>query len=54
MGHFIEAVTAYYEVSGKRLLLDALIRFVDCVDKHIGAEEGKLHGYPVMKSPKWR
>ncbi|MDR2069971.1 MAG: glycoside hydrolase family 127 protein [Treponema sp.] len=46
MGHFIEAAAAYYEAAGKRKLLDAMIRYVDCVDAHIGAEEEKLHGYP--------
>jgi DUF1680 family protein len=46
MGHFIEAAAAYYEARGKRKLLDAMIKYVDCVDRHIGAEEGKLHGYP--------
>ncbi|MDR1443681.1 MAG: glycoside hydrolase family 127 protein [Treponema sp.] len=46
MGHYIEAAAAYYDAAGKRKLLDAMIRYVDCVDKHIGAEEGKLHGYP--------
>ncbi|MDR0641888.1 MAG: glycoside hydrolase family 127 protein [Treponema sp.] len=46
MGHFIEAAVAYYEARGKRELLDAMIRYVDCVDTHIGPEEGKLHGYP--------
>jgi DUF1680 family protein len=46
MGHFIEAAAAYYEAAGKRKLLDAMIRYVDCVDKHIGAQAGKLHGYP--------
>jgi DUF1680 family protein len=46
MGHYIEAAAAYYEAAGKRKLLDAMIRYVDCVDAHIGPEEGKLHGYP--------
>jgi DUF1680 family protein len=46
MGHFIEAAVAYYEVTGKRKLLDGMIRYVDCVDRYIGAEAGKLHGYP--------
>jgi DUF1680 family protein len=46
MGHYIEAAAAYYEAAGKRKLMDAMIRYVDCVDKHIGPEEGKLHGYP--------
>jgi DUF1680 family protein len=46
LGHFIEGAVAYYEATGKRKLMDAMIRYVDCVDRHIGAEEGKLHGYP--------
>ncbi|MDR1949202.1 MAG: glycoside hydrolase family 127 protein [Spirochaetaceae bacterium] len=46
LGHYIEAAVAYYEAAGKRQLMDAMIRYVDCVDKHIGAEDGKLHGYP--------
>jgi DUF1680 family protein len=45
LGHLIEGAAAYYEATGKRKLLDALIRYVDCVDRHIGPEEGKLHGY---------
>ncbi|MDR1446500.1 MAG: glycoside hydrolase family 127 protein [Treponema sp.] len=46
LGHFIEGAVAYYEATGKRKLMDAMIRYVDCVDTHIGSEEGKLHGYP--------
>jgi DUF1680 family protein len=46
LGHFLEGAAAYYEARGKRKLLDALIRYVDCVDRHIGPEAGKLHGYP--------
>ncbi|GHV07780.1 hypothetical protein FACS189485_18560 [Spirochaetia bacterium] len=45
-GHFVEGAVAYYEAAGKRKLLDAMIRYADCIDKHIGPEEGKLHGYP--------
>jgi DUF1680 family protein len=45
-GHMIEAAVAYYQATGKRRLLDAMIRFVDCIDNAIGAEEDKLHGYP--------
>ena len=45
-GHFLEAAVAYYDVSGKRKLLNALIRYADCIDRCIGPEEGKLHGYP--------
>jgi DUF1680 family protein len=46
LGHFIEAAAAYYEAAGKRALLDAVIRYVDCVDTLIGPEAGKLRGYP--------
>ncbi|GHU72692.1 hypothetical protein FACS189450_10950 [Spirochaetia bacterium] len=45
-GHFLEGAVAYFEATGKRKLMDALIRYADCIDKHIGSEEGKLHGYP--------
>jgi DUF1680 family protein len=45
-GHFLEAAVAHYEAMGKRKLLDALIRYTECIRRHIGPEEGKLHGYP--------
>ena len=45
-GHLIEAAVAYYQVTGKRVLLDAVIRLVDHIDSVLGAEEGKLPGYP--------
>ncbi|MDR3192983.1 MAG: glycoside hydrolase family 127 protein [Treponema sp.] len=45
-GHFLEAAIAYYQAAGKRKLLDALIRYADCIDRHIGPEENKLRGYP--------
>jgi DUF1680 family protein len=45
-GHFVEAAAAYFEATGKRKLLDAMIRYADCIDRNIGPEEGKLHGYP--------
>ncbi|GHV55315.1 hypothetical protein AGMMS49579_17870 [Spirochaetia bacterium] len=45
-GHFLEAAVACFEATGKRKLLDALIRYADCIDKHIGPGEGKLRGYP--------
>ncbi|MDR2419429.1 MAG: glycoside hydrolase family 127 protein [Treponema sp.] len=45
-GHLLEGAIAYYEATGKQKLMDALIRYADCIDKHIGVEEGKLHGYP--------
>jgi DUF1680 family protein len=45
-GHFLEAAVTHYEATGKRKLLDALIRYTECIGNHIGPEEGKLHGYP--------
>ena len=45
-GHMIEAAVAYYLVTGKRVLLDAMIRLTDHIDSVIGAGEGKIHGYP--------
>ncbi|MDR1324857.1 MAG: glycoside hydrolase family 127 protein [Treponema sp.] len=45
-GHLLEGAIAYYEATGKRKLMDALIRYADCVDRNIGPEEGKVHGYP--------
>ncbi len=45
-GHMIEAAVAYYHATGKRLLLDAMIRFVAYIDSKIGPEAGKLHAYP--------
>ena len=45
-GHMTEAAVAYYQATGKDALLQAMIRFADCIDRCIGPEEGKLHGYP--------
>ena len=45
-GHLIEAAVAYHQVTGKRKLLDAMIRYVDYIDSVLGPEAGKLHGYP--------
>ena len=45
-GHMIEAGIAYYEGTGKRKLLDVVIRLADCIDRTFGPEEGKLHAYP--------
>lgn len=46
LGHMTEAAVVYYQATGKRKLLDAAIRYIDYVDKIIGPEPGKLHGYP--------
>ena len=45
-GHMIEAAVAYYQATGKRALLDAMIRYVDHIDSVFGPEEGKKKGYP--------
>ena len=44
MGHYIEAGVAYYQVTGNRQALNIACRMADCIDAHIGPEEGKLHG----------
>jgi len=45
-GHLLEGAVAYYEATGKRKFMDALIRYAECIDRLIGPEDGKLHGYP--------
>lgn len=45
-GHMLEAAVAYYQATGKRELLDIMLRFVDHIDSRFGPEEGKLKGYP--------
>ncbi|GGH11845.1 glycoside hydrolase family 127 protein [Paenibacillus segetis] len=44
-GHMIEAGVAYYQATGKRVLLDVVCRFADYIDTVFGKEPGKLHGY---------
>ena len=45
-GHMIEAAVAYYNVTGKRKLLDIVCKFADHIDTVFGPEEDKLKGYP--------
>jgi len=45
-GHMLEAAIAYYEATGKRKLLDVMIRFVDHIASVLGREDGKKRGYP--------
>ena len=45
-GHMIEAASAYYEGTGKRKLLDSMIRLADLICRTFGPEEGQNHGYP--------
>lgn len=44
-GHMIEAAVAYYQITGKRKLLDAMCRYSDFIDNAFGTEEGKQRGY---------
>jgi DUF1680 family protein len=44
-GHLIEAAVAHFQATGKRVLLDAVCRYVDYIDATFGEEEGKRHGY---------
>lgn len=53
-GHMLEAAVAYYQATGKRKLLDAMIRYVDCIDSAIGPEEGKRHGTRGIRKSNWR
>jgi DUF1680 family protein len=46
LGHLIEAAVAYYRATGKRLLLDAAVKYADLVDRVFGPEPEKKHGYP--------
>jgi len=45
-GHMLEAAVAYYHATGKRKLLNAMLRFVDHIDSVFGPEEHKKKGYP--------
>jgi len=44
-GHLLEAAVAHYSSTGSRKLLDIMLRYVDCVDKAFGREDGKRRGY---------
>lgn len=44
-GHLMESAAAYYQATGKRMLLDALTRYADHIDERFGAEAEKRHGY---------
>jgi DUF1680 family protein len=45
-GHLIEAAVAHFQATGKRVLLDALCRYVDYIDTVFGTAPGKKRGYP--------
>ncbi len=45
-GHMMEAAVAYYEATGKRQLLDIMVRMAKHIDTVLGPEDGKIHGIP--------
>ncbi|MCP3739440.1 glycoside hydrolase family 127 protein [Rossellomorea sp. BNER] len=44
-GHMIEAAVAYYQVTGKRKLLDIMCRFADHINAVFGKDGNKIPGY---------
>ncbi len=44
-GHLLEAAVAYAQATGKRKMLDVLIRFTDHIAATFGTEDGKRRGY---------
>ncbi|MDR0928189.1 MAG: glycoside hydrolase family 127 protein [Oscillospiraceae bacterium] len=45
-GHMLEAAVAYARATGKRKLLDVMVRFVAHIAAVFGEGEGQLRGYP--------
>ncbi|MHB1318707.1 MAG: glycoside hydrolase family 127 protein [Anaerolineae bacterium] len=45
-GHLIEAAVAYYQATGKSVLLDAMRRYADYIATVFGPTDTQLHGYP--------
>ena len=45
-GHLIEAGVAYFQATGKRLLLDAMQRYADYIGQVFGSRPGQKQGYP--------
>lgn len=45
-GHMIEAAIAYYKATGKKKLLNVMLRFVDLIDDNFGIGKDKIKGYP--------
>ncbi len=45
-GHLMEAAVAYYQATGKRELLDIMLRMARHIDGVLGPQEGKKRGYP--------
>ncbi len=45
-GHLIEAGVAHFQATGKRSLLDVVMRFADHIDRLFGPGPQQKHGYP--------
>ncbi len=45
-GHLMEAAVAHFQATGSRVLLDALCRYADHIDRTFGPEPEKKKGYP--------
>ncbi len=45
-GHMLEGAVAYFQATGKRALLDTLIRYVDHIGTVFGPGKDQKHGYP--------
>lgn len=44
-GHLIEAAVAYFKATGKRRLLDIMLRYVDYIARVFGTGKGQTRGY---------
>lgn len=45
-GHFIEAGVAHFEATGKRTLLNVVVKLADMIERVFGLGEGQIPGYP--------
>jgi hypothetical protein len=45
-GHLLEGAVAYFQATGKRQLLDVLVRYVDHIAATFGTGEGQKRSYP--------
>lgn len=44
-GHMIEAAVAYYEATGKTVLLDIMCKYTDYIARVFGTKQGQIRGY---------
>ena len=44
-GHMLEGAVAYFQTTGRRKLLDIMLRYVDHMIVKFGRGEGQTHGY---------